>query len=108
GAKTHLVQLLSRLDRQRFSPMVCALKASGDLLSTVERMGVPVFDGGLGRTLMGPGGLRVLGRLARLLRRERVDVAHAYLFHPNVLAPIAARLARAPPLLLSKRTLDRC
>src|SRR5262245_5595538 len=107
GAQTHLVQLLSRLDRQRFSPMVCALKASGDLVSTVERMGVPVFDGGLGRTLMGPGGLRVLGRLARLLRRERVGVAHAYLFHPNVLAPIAARLARVPAVIVSKRSLDR-
>ena len=95
GAQTHLVQLLSRLDRRRFHPMVCALKAHGELVRTVEEMGVAVFDGGLGRTLMGPGGARVLGRLTRLLGRERVDVAHAYLFHPNVLTPIAGRLARS-------------
>jgi len=107
GAQTHLLQLLSRLDRQRFRPMVCALKAHGDLVATVEQMGVPVFDGGLGRSLMGAGGLRVLGRLAWLLRRERVDVAHAYLFHPNALTPIAARLARVPAIVVSKRSLDR-
>jgi glycosyltransferase involved in cell wall biosynthesis len=107
GAQTHLVQLLTHLDRRRFSPMVCALKAQGELCRTVEAMGVPVFDGGLGRTLMGPGGLRVLWRLARLLRRERVDVAHAYLFHPNVLTPVAARLAGVRAVVASKRSLDR-
>ena len=55
GVQTHLVQLLSRLDRRRFAPMVCALKAHGELRPAVEQMGVPVLDGGLGRTLMGPG-----------------------------------------------------
>src|SRR5206468_11713561 len=58
-------------------------------------------------TLMGPGGARVLGRLTRLLGRERVDVAHAYLFHPNVLTPIAGRLARVKAVVASKRSLDR-
>jgi glycosyltransferase involved in cell wall biosynthesis len=107
GAQTHLVQLLSHLDRARFQPMVCALKAQGELCGTIEAMGVPVFDGGLGRTLAGWGGARVLARLTGLFRRERVDVAHAYLFHPNVLAPIAGRLARVPVVVASKRSLDR-
>ena len=107
GAQTHLVQLLSRLDRQRFAPMVCALKAHGELRPAIEQMGVPVLDGGLGRTLMGPGGLRVVARLVRLLRAYHVDVVHAYLFHPNVLAPIAARLAGVRATVVSKRSLDR-
>jgi len=107
GAQTHLVQLLKHLDRRRFTPMVCPLKARGELRGAVEALGVPVFDGGLGRTLMGAGGARVLWRLVRLLRRERVDVAHSYLFHPNVLTPIAARLARVGAVLASKRSLDR-
>src|SRR4029450_14044473 len=63
GAQTHLVQLLSRLDRRRFPPMVCALKAPGELRPAIEQMGVPVLDGGLGRTLMGPGGMRVVARV---------------------------------------------
>jgi glycosyltransferase involved in cell wall biosynthesis len=107
GVQTHLVQLLSRLDRRRFAPAVCALKAHGELRPAVEQMGVPVLDGGLGRSLMGPGGVRVVVRLARLFRAYHVDVAHAYLFHPNVLAPIAARLAGVRGTVVSKRSLDR-
>lgn len=107
GVQTHLVQLLSRLDERRFVPMVCALKARGELRGALEAMGVPVFDGGLGPSLKGWGGLRVAWRLARLLRRERVDIAHAYLFHPNVLTPMAARLAGIPAVVASKRSLDR-
>jgi len=107
GAQTHLVQLLGRLDRRRFTPMVCALKAHGELSQAVARLDVPVFDGGLGRTLMGWSGARVLARLTSLLRRERVDVAHAYLFHPNLLTPIAGRLAGVPAVVASKRSLDR-
>ena len=87
--------------------MVCALKAHGELRPAIEQMGVPVLDGGLGRTLMGPGGLRVVARLVRLLRAYHVDVVHAYLFHPNVLAPIAARLAGVRATVVSKRSLDR-
>ena len=107
GAQTHLVQLLSRLDRRRFAPLVCALKAHGELRPAVEEMGVPVVDGGLGHTLMGPGGVRVVARLVRLFRDYHVDVAHAYLFHPNALAPIAARLAGVRATVVSKRSLDR-
>jgi glycosyltransferase involved in cell wall biosynthesis len=107
GAQTHLVQLLSRLDRRRFAPLVCALKNQGDLRPAVEKLGVPVLDGGLGRTLMGPGGVRVVARLARLFKTYRVDVAHAYLFHPNVLTPVAARLAGVRATVVSKRSLDR-
>jgi glycosyltransferase involved in cell wall biosynthesis len=106
GVQTHLVQLLSRLDRKRFVPMVCALKAHGELRTTVERMGVPVLDGCLGRTLMGPSGARVVLRLAGLFRDYRVDIAHAYLFHPNVLGPLAARLAGIRATVVSKRSLD--
>jgi glycosyltransferase involved in cell wall biosynthesis len=107
GAQTHLVQLLEGLDRRRFAPQVCALKRTGELLDAMARLGVPVRDGGLGRTVMGPSGAAVLWRLCRLMRRERIDVAHAYLFHPNVLAPLAARLARVPAVIVSKRSLDR-
>ncbi len=107
GAQTHLVELLGRLDRRRFAPSVCALKRHGDLVGSVEALGVPVHDGGLGSTLWGGGGVRVVWRLARLLRAERVDLAHAYLFHPNVVTPIAARLAGVRAIVVSKRSLDR-
>ncbi len=107
GTQAHLLRVVSRLDRRRFAPMVCALSPRGGLRRAVEAAGVPVFDGGLRGTLRGGSGLRVLWRLVRLFRRERVQVAHAYLFHPNVLAAVAARLAGVPAVVVSKRSLDR-
>lgn len=107
GAQTHLVQLLSRLDRRRFDPIVCALKSVGELKPRVEQMGIPVLDGGLGSTLFGAGGVKVVSRLVKLMRAYRVDVAHAYLFHPNALTPIAAKLAGVRATIVSKRSLDR-
>jgi glycosyltransferase involved in cell wall biosynthesis len=106
GAQTHLLELLSRLDRGRFFPMVCALKTDGELRGRLDAMGVPVHDGGLGATLKGWSGVHALWTLSRLLRRERVRVAHSYLFHPNILAPIAARVAGVPVVVVSKRSLD--
>lgn len=107
GAQTHLLQVLGSLDRRRFAPMVCALKPHGELRAGLGRMGIAVFDGGLGPTLKGAGAVRVLWRLVRLMRTERVDVAHSYLFHPNVLTPIAGRLAGVSAVVASKRSLDR-
>jgi glycosyltransferase involved in cell wall biosynthesis len=107
GAQTHLVQLLSRLDRRRFQPMVCALKAHGELAQVLRSMDVPVFDGGLGPSLKSWGGLGVLRRLIRLMKLQQVHVAHSYLFHPNVLTPIAARVAHVRVAIASKRSLDR-
>jgi glycosyltransferase involved in cell wall biosynthesis len=47
--------------------------------------------------------LRGIVRLARYLRRERVDVVHNYLLRANVVGSLAARLARVPVVLVSKR-----
>ncbi len=106
GTQSHVLQVTSRLDRERFVPMVCALKARGEIRDRLLELGVPVFDGGLGRSLKGRELVRMVWRLVRLFRRERVDVAHSYLFHPNVVTPIAARLAGIPSIV-SKRSLDR-
>lgn len=68
GAETLLVQLVSRLDRQRFAPEVCCLKYRGPL-GEVLAAEVPVHSGLLAHKY----DLRVLPRLAILLRRRRID-----------------------------------
>ena len=47
--------------------------------------------------------LPALARLAALMRRERFDVVHNYLLRANVVGSIAARVARVPVVLGSKR-----
>jgi glycosyltransferase involved in cell wall biosynthesis len=102
GSQTHLVQVLRLLDRRRFEPMLCCLTGKGALLDTARETGVTVVSAGLGG-LKTPAALSAVLRLARFMRRERVDIVHNYLLRANVVGTVAARLARVPIVLTSKR-----
>lgn len=107
GAQRHLVELLSDLDRQRFESQVCVAKAGGSLIPVIEKMGIPVRSFGLGASLARPYSLPQLGRMARRLRKERVDIVHGYLYLGNILGVLAGRLAGTPIRIASKRSLDQ-
>jgi glycosyltransferase involved in cell wall biosynthesis len=68
GAETLLVELIRRLDRGRFAPELCCLKYF-DVLGEVLAREVPAFTGLLARKY----DFTVLPRLARLMRRRRID-----------------------------------
>ena len=68
GAETLLVELIRRMDRERFSPELCCLKHY-DVLGDALAGEVPAFTGLLSHKY----DLRVLGRLTQLMRRRRTD-----------------------------------
>jgi glycosyltransferase involved in cell wall biosynthesis len=68
GAETLLVDLIRRMDRERFAPELCCLKYRGPL-GDVLADEVPTFSGLLAHKY----DFAVLGRLARLLRRRRIN-----------------------------------
>ncbi|HAF11099.1 MAG TPA: glycosyl transferase family 1 [Chloroflexi bacterium] len=109
GAEGQLVQLLKGLDRDRFSATVCCLtSAAGPYADDIRQLGIDVYS-------IGFQGLRIfryphrvagqLFRLARLIRRERPDIVHGYLFWAYVLGTFAARAARVPRVVSSRRSL---
>jgi glycosyltransferase involved in cell wall biosynthesis len=68
GAETLLVELVRRLDRDRFTPELCCLKRL-DPLGEVLAAEIPAFTG----LLRNKFDFGVLRRLARLLRQRRID-----------------------------------
>lgn len=68
GAEALLVDLIRRLDRERFAPEVCCLKNVGPLGASLPA-DVPVFDGFIKHKYDAP----VVARLARLLRQRQID-----------------------------------
>lgn len=68
GAETLLVNLVRRMDRDRFAPELCCLKELGPLGELLADE-IPVFS----QMIRGKYDLRVLWRLAKLFRRRRVD-----------------------------------
>jgi L-malate glycosyltransferase len=102
GSQTHLVQVLRLLDRRRFEPMLCCLTGRGALLETAKETGVTVVSVGL-RGLKSPAAIGPMLQLSRFMRGERIDIVHNYLLRANLVGTLAARAARVPLVLTSKR-----
>ncbi|MBI5758256.1 MAG: glycosyltransferase, partial [Planctomycetales bacterium] len=95
GAERALVQLVTRLDRREWNPVVFCLSGPGTLVLELEAALVPVIclganrDDGLFRRL------RIVWLLARELRAlsPRPRLLQTFLFHANLAGRIAGRLA---------------
>ena len=68
GAERLLVELIRRMDRSRFSPELCCLKRPGPLGELLAAE-IPTFSGLLAHKY----DLAILWKLARLMRRRRID-----------------------------------
>lgn len=103
GSQTHLLQVLRFLDRSRFQPVLCCLSGKGSLLENVRGLGVEVVTPSGSGAFKGAGLITHVTSLAREFRAHRIDVAHNYLLRANLVGSMAARLARVPLVLVSKR-----
>lgn len=96
GPAAQVAHLAMGLSRQRYETFVCCCDAASPPDAPVSRRlqdhGVPVHR----LEMRGPLDLRGLGRLARLLRRERVDILHTRLPRANFYGKLAGRWARTP------------
>src|SRR5947208_3651658 len=100
GAEQQLYYLLSGLDRSHFDPIVISLGPKPDEYweKPITQLGVPV--------LHVPPGLRRSRRawqLARILRQEKIQIIHAWVFHTNPYSALAGKLANVALCLGSMR-----
>lgn len=79
------------IDHARFRMQVGSLAPAGGLHKGLEEIGISAFALSAERRTQYP--VAVL-RLARWLRRNRIDVLHAHLFEASVVGLLAARAAR--------------
>ena len=105
GAENLLLSILRRLDPARYESVVCTLGERGALATQVEALGVPLVELGLMRSGGGRG--RAVQALAELLRRERIDLLHAHLYHANLIGRLAARRAGIPCVVSIHNTYTR-
>jgi glycosyltransferase involved in cell wall biosynthesis len=108
GAERCLVELVKRLNRHRFDPVVYCLgpRPTGNPLSLTGELDaqlVKVHYFGARRAVGLP---RVLLKLRRQLRVDRPQIVQAFLFHANTAASMAARLAGVQHLLTGIRVAE--
>jgi glycosyltransferase involved in cell wall biosynthesis len=94
GAERLIVDLVQRLDRAQFEPLVCCLQERGPLAAEVEAAGIPLFC--LYRMRSKRFDVGAVHELAVLLRRERVDLMQSHLYHANLYGRLAGWRARVP------------
>lgn len=102
GAESFAVGLAAALPRERFKVTVCASReVIGDLPDAL-------VDSDLGFLCLerGRDGLKphAFVRLARRLRRDRIDVLHAHKFGSNVWGTLLGRLCRVPVIVAHEHT----
>jgi glycosyltransferase involved in cell wall biosynthesis len=102
------VELATRIDRRRFSPIVYALSPPPSLH---QRSLLPQLQtAGIETHFLGAQGIRHLSaavrRLTKLLQQQRPDLVQSFLFHANVVARWAAWRAGGPHVLSGVRVAE--
>ena len=103
GAERALVQIVTRLDRARWEPMVFCLAGPGALVETLADAGIPVKCLGARRAW----NLSVVPQLARHLKGWRPALLQTFLFHANIAGRIAARGAGVRHVVCGIRVAER-
>src|SRR5882672_8233735 len=102
GTERQFVQLVQKIDLNRFDLHVSCFERTGSFLSSIESRGVPLSEFNI-RRLYGPSTWRAQWRFARYLREQQIHIVHSYGFYPNFFAIPAARLAGVPVVIASIR-----
>lgn len=98
GTELNAVRTAERLDRNRFALSVICLKDEGPLSDRYRDAGIPVEHLGL-TSYSTPRSLATFARVARDLRRSRVDIVHCQDIYSNVFIGACAHAAGARVVL---------
>ena len=103
GAERALVQIVSRLDRQRWEPRVYCLSGPGSLVDELEQREIPVTCLGATRAWQ----VWILRRLAACLKDFQPELLQTFLFHGNLLGRLAGRWAKVPHIIAGIRVAEK-
>src|SRR5439155_13350774 len=101
GTETQLLALVRRLDRRRVQPSLCLLRGDSAASRALEPADCPVLRLGVG-SLRSPATLVRAWRLARFLRRERIDVLQVYFPDSTYFGVPVGWLARVPVIVRTR------
>ena len=102
GLEMMVVNFLQRLDRSRFSPIVCCFDTLGDLTSKITDEGIPVH-----LVQRRPGvDLAYIFRLATFLRETKPQILHLHNPTAFFYGTLAGKLARVPRIIYTEHGRD--
>lgn len=100
GSERQFIELVRRIDRARYNPMVICLSRNAEMLE--EASNVPALL--LKRRTKQD--LSLIWRLAGAMRTQKIEIVQSYLWLANCYARVAARLAGVPIVVSSVRGIE--
>jgi glycosyltransferase involved in cell wall biosynthesis len=104
GTERQFVRALQNLDRGKYDLLAGCLRREGPFLAEVQALGIPIVEFAI-TSLHSFSTLRWFAKLVSFLRREQVDLLHAFDFYTDIFAVPAARCAGVSAVLASRRNL---
>lgn len=101
GAEAMLFKLVSRINREKFNPIVISLLEGGTYKEKIQALGVAVYNVGMKIGLPTP---ITAWRLIKLVREFKPDMIQGWMYHGNLTAMLASAFAaRQVPILWNIR-----
>lgn len=99
GAEVMLCNLLSKINRKRFSPVVLSLMDRGTLGDRLEVLGIPLHTIGIKPEMLTP---VAIWRLINIVHQLKPDLIQGWMYHGNLAAQFASVFcSQKPPVLWS-------
>jgi len=102
GTERHLTYLVNYLDKNSFSPVICAFKASQEASDSFKEKGVPFINLNLDR-IYTYSALKTLSYLMKILRSFSPDIVQTFHFKSDTYGVLAAKLAGVKHIISSRR-----
>jgi len=102
GTENQFMALGRSLDPARFALEFACLRRWGAFVAEIDERRIPLREYGIS-TFFSVNAIAQQARLARHVRRRRIEIVHAYSFYGNVFAIPPARLAAARVVIASIR-----
>ena len=103
GAERQLTELVTRMDRARFTPIVVCQKGGGPFFDEIDRAGIEVHR----LEMHGRGDPRYPMRLAAICRDAQVRAMVIRGFSTGVIGRIVGRMLRIHPLIMAEHSTGR-
>lgn len=102
GTQNNLLEILKGLDREKFNPILVIFSSGGEMIKDFQAAGICVIEMPVGKAY-GFSGIKVLGRLIQLMKKERVDIVQTHFLQADLLGGIAAKIAGVKKVITTRR-----
>lgn len=107
GSGQALLNVIERLDRQRFAPSICVLRKGGRLKAEVERLGIPLLAAPFCLPARPYSTLLLRAwQTAQYFRPYRFALWHSYHYSSDYTEPIIARFSGARGWIYTKKNMS--